>query len=102
MINHRTTFLFSTIAVAAMIASVGINPALAAPKHRVKAVKIHKESDIDPVMIPIASPHENRIVRYTYSPDIIYRIYTYPNRHTHIELGDDEGLKENPVTGDSI
>ena len=57
---------------------------------------------VDPVTVPVASPHEQRIVRYTYSPDLIYRIYTQPNRHTHIELGEDEGLKETPVVGDSI
>ena len=56
----------------------------------------------DPVTVPVAAPHEQRIVRYTYSPDLIYRIYTHPMRHTHIALGDDEGLKETPVVGDSI
>lgn len=49
-----------------------------------------------------SAPRENRIHRYTYSPDIIYRILTKPTLHTHIELGEDEGLKETPVVGDSV
>lgn len=49
----------------------------------------------------IPAPKENRIVRYTYSPDVIFRIMTLPNLHTHIELGDDEGVKETPTIGDS-
>lgn len=50
----------------------------------------------------IAAPNESRIVRYTYSPDIIFRIYSLPTTHTHIELGEDEGLKETPVAGDTL
>ena len=48
------------------------------------------------------SAMETRIVRYTYSPDIIFRIASRPALHTHIELGEDEGLKENPIIGDSL
>lgn len=50
----------------------------------------------------IAAANDSRIVRYTYSPDIIFRIYSMPMTHTHIELGEDEGLKETPVAGDTL
>ena len=50
----------------------------------------------------ISAPNESRIVRYTYSPEIIFRIYSLPTTHTHIELGEDEGLKETPVAGDTV
>jgi P-type conjugative transfer protein VirB9 len=50
----------------------------------------------------IPAPKENRIVRYTYSPDVIFRILTVTNLHTHIELADDEGAKEVPQIGDSV
>ena len=69
--------------------------AQAAPTHK-------KTQDIDTAAQPIAAPKENRIVRYTYSPDVIFRILTTPTQHTHIELGEDEGLKEQPVTGDTV
>lgn len=49
----------------------------------------------------IPSPKENRIVRFTYSPDVIYRIKTTTAWHTHVELGEDEGLVENPMIGES-
>lgn len=56
---------------------------------------------VDEAAIAIPAPKENRIVRYTYSPDVIFRILTVSNRHTHIELGEDEGVKETPTIGDS-
>jgi P-type conjugative transfer protein VirB9 len=58
--------------------------------------------NVDTAALPIAAPKENRIVKYTYSPEVIFRILTLPSLHTHIELGEDEGLKENPMVGDSI
>lgn len=60
-----------------------------------------KGRDTDVMAEPIPAPHENRIIKFTYSPDVIYQIRTTPALHTHIRLGDDEGLKENPVLGDS-
>lgn len=50
----------------------------------------------------IPAPKENRIVRYTYSPDVIFRILSAPNLTTHLELGEDEGVKEAPAIGDSV
>ena len=49
----------------------------------------------------IPAPKENRIIRYTYSPDVIFRIMSVPNLTTHLELGEDEGVKETPAIGDS-
>lgn len=57
---------------------------------------------VDEATVAVAAPKENRIVKYTYSPDLIFRILTLPDQHTHIELGEDEGLKETPAAGDSI
>lgn len=51
---------------------------------------------------PIEAAKENRIVRYTFSPEVIFRIFAVPNLHTHIELAEDEGLVEKPVLGDTI
>lgn len=56
---------------------------------------------VDSAAQGIAAPRENRIHRYTYSPEIIFRVLSVPTLHVHIELGEDEGLKENPVIGDS-
>lgn len=47
------------------------------------------------------APKENRIVRYTYSPDVIFRILSVPNLTTHLELAEDEGVDETPAIGDS-
>jgi P-type conjugative transfer protein VirB9 len=58
------------------------------------------EVDLTSQAVPMAK--ENRIVRYTYSPDVIFRVFTRPTLHTHIELGEDEGLKEKPVLGDTL
>jgi len=56
--------------------------------------------DLAAQAIPVSK--ETRIVRYTYSPDVIFRIFTRSNLHTHIELGEDEGLKEKPVLGENL
>lgn len=61
-----------------------------------------KVARIDPAAAPIPAPTDNRIQRFTYSPEVIYRILTGTAKHTHIELGEDEGLKEEPVVGDSL
>lgn len=65
------------------------------------AANAKKVEPIDTAAVGIPAPHENRILRYTYSPDVIFRILTAPNFHVQIELGEDEGLKETPVVGDS-
>lgn len=56
---------------------------------------------LDTAVQPIPAAKENRIVRFTYSPDVIFRILTTTAWHTHIALADDEGIIETPVTGDS-
>lgn len=61
------------------------------------AVKIDA---VDSAAQAIPAPKENRIVRYTYSPDVIFRILSVPNLTTHLELGEDEGVKEAPAIGD--
>lgn len=60
-----------------------------------------KRPVVDEAVQAIPSAKENRIVRYTFSPDVIFRVLTVPTLHTHIELGEDEGVKELPVIGDS-
>jgi P-type conjugative transfer protein VirB9 len=55
---------------------------------------------VDVASQAIPAPKENRIVRYTYSPDVIFRILSVPNLTTHLELGEDEGVKETPAIGD--
>lgn len=75
-------------------ASLVIPCAAAAPSTR-------RNVQVDEAAVPIPAPKENRIVRYTYSPDVIFRILTVSNLHTHIELGEDEGVKETPTIGDS-
>lgn len=59
-----------------------------------------KSDVIDLAAQAIPAPKENRIVRYTYSPDVIFRILSAPNLTTHLELGEDEGVKETPAIGD--
>ena len=46
-----------------------------------------KPRNIDPMSEPIPAPNENRIQKFTYDPDVIYRIYTTPAWHTHLKLG---------------
>lgn len=67
----------------------------------VHAAPAKKNSTPDPAAEAIPAPKENRIVRYTHSPDVIFRILSVPNLTTHLELGEDEGLKELPAIGDS-
>lgn len=57
---------------------------------------------VDEAAKPTAAPKENRIVTYNYSPDIIFRLLTLPEMHTHIQLAEDEGVVETPVVGDSM
>lgn len=49
----------------------------------------------------MSAPNENRIYRYPYDEDTIYRIYTVPKQHTHIQLGPGEGVMEKPALGES-
>lgn len=65
------------------------------------AAPASRSSAVDPAAEAIPAPKENRIVRYTYSPDVIFRILSVPNLTTHLELGEDEGVKEIPAIGDS-
>lgn len=67
----------------------------AAPKRQAKVV-------VDEAAKPTPAPKENRIVTYNYSPDIIFRLLTLPEMHTHIQLAEDEGVIETPVLGDSM
>lgn len=80
------------LAIALLVLSA--SPALAATNSRM--------AKVDPAAQAVPAANENRIVRFTYSPEVIYRILTTTAKHTHIELGEDEGLKENPVMGDSV
>lgn len=81
---------------ALLVASLAVS-AYAAPARKAKP----PASAADRAAQAIPTAMESRIVRYTYSPDIIFRIFSRPTLHTHIELGEDEGLKETPVIGDS-
>lgn len=56
---------------------------------------------VDVAAQAIPAPKENRIVRYTFSPDVIFRVLSVPGLTTHLELGEDEGVKETPAIGDS-
>jgi type IV secretion system protein VirB9 len=67
----------------------------------VHAAAATKSVPLDIAAQAIPAPKENRIVRYTYSPDVIFRILAVPNMTTHLELGEDEGVKETPAIGDS-
>lgn len=64
------------------------------------AAPVSKREAVDPAAQAIPAPKENRIVRYTYSPDVIFRILSIPGLTTHLELGEDEGVKEAPAIGD--
>jgi P-type conjugative transfer protein VirB9 len=65
-----------------------------------KRAAIAKSEAVDLAAQAIPAPKENRIVRYTYSPDVIFRILSVPGMTTHLELGEDEGVKEAPAIGD--
>lgn len=88
--------LTKTAACMALMISV---VAHAAPASR-KSLSASKEVPADIAAQAIPVPKENRIVRYTYSPDVIFRILSMPNQTTHLELGEDEGVKEVPAIGD--
>lgn len=84
--------------VALAFAHLAFTPSYAATKPGHKADVV--ASDDAPRAVPTAK--ESRIVRYTYSPDVIFRIMTLPTLHTHIELAEDEGIVEEPMIGDRL
>lgn len=84
--------ILKIVLAVALLQTVAAN---AAPAKSVKRT-------LDYASQPIEAPHENRIVQYTYSPEIIFRVFTVPKHHTHIQLDADEGLIEKPMIGDSI
>jgi type IV secretion system protein TrbG len=57
---------------------------------------------MDTMAKPVALPADNRIVRFSYSPDVIYTILATVGYTTHIELQEDEGLTEDPSLGDTM
>lgn len=84
------------IAVCLALAFGSATGALAAPsKHAARVA-------VDEAAMPTPAPKENRIVTYNYSPDIIFRLLTMPEMHTHIQLAEDEGVIELPAVGDSM
>lgn len=83
------------IAVCLALAFAGTAGAIAAPSKRAA------RATIDEAAMAAPAPKENRIVTYNYSPDIIFRLLTLPELHTHIQLAEDEGVIETPVVGDS-
>jgi P-type conjugative transfer protein VirB9 len=84
------------IAVCLALAFGSVASTHSAPRKRAAPVVV------DEAAKPTPAPKENRIVTYNYSPDIIFRLLTLPETHTHIELAADEGVIETPVTGDSM
>lgn len=81
--------------IAACVALALVGPAcVAAPAKR--PVQI-----VDDAAKATPAPKENRIVTYNFSPDIIFRLLTLPELHTHIQLADDEGVIEAPMIGDN-
>ena len=89
--------------IAACVALAIAGPAcVAAPAKRPVAAPAKGPVEIvDEAAKATPAPKENRIVTYNFSPDIIFRILTLPELHTHIQLAEDEGLTENPTVGDS-
>lgn len=75
-----------------LTAFIGLNAHAAPAKNQVT----------DPAADGVGTPNQNEIWKYTYSPDIIFRIFATTKRHVHLELAEDEGLTEDPIVGDSI
>jgi len=50
----------------------------------------------------VASPYDNRIRTFTYSPEVVYNLHCAVGMTTQIALAPGEGLIEDPHIGDSI
>ena len=59
---------------------------------------VHAQSPADPIPLPT----DQRIVVFTYTPEAIYTVLTLPGMHTHIRLGEGEGVVMMPKLGDTI
>jgi type IV secretion system protein VirB9 len=89
---------FAKIAACVMLAyGAAASAGAATSKHSAPVPAV-----VDEAAKPTPAPKENRIVTYNYSPDIIFRLLTLPEMHTHIQLAEDEGVVETPVLGDSM
>jgi type IV secretion system protein VirB9 len=51
---------------------------------------------------PVPLPTDQRVVEFVYSQEAIYTILTLPGMHTHIKLGEGEGVVMTPRLGDTI
>jgi len=56
----------------------------------------------NPAETPLPSPFDNRIVTFTYSPDVVFPLLTQAGVATHIRLETGEGVTEKPTLGDTI
>lgn len=52
--------------------------------------------------VPVPSPLDDRIVRFTYSPDAVFPLLAELNQDTHIKLEEGEGVTEKPALGDTM
>ena len=55
-----------------------------------------------PVTDPVPLPTDHRVVVFTYDANGIYTLLTLPGAHTHIELGEGEGITMQPRLGDTV
>jgi P-type conjugative transfer protein VirB9 len=80
---------------------IGIDANAAAKGDATKKAATEKEA-VDPAAEGIGAPMQNKIWKYTYSPETIFRIYAMPGKHVNLVFGDGEGLIQEPVVGDSL
>jgi P-type conjugative transfer protein VirB9 len=85
-----------TATIAVYVALAFASPLISAAPAKRHVVAVDEAAKATP------APKENRIVTYNYSPEIIFRLLTVPEHHTHIQLAEDEGVIEIPMTGDSV
>ncbi|WP_321935258.1 TrbG/VirB9 family P-type conjugative transfer protein [Paraburkholderia sp. J8-2] len=52
--------------------------------------------------VPVPSPLDDRIVRFTYSADAVFPLLAELNQDTHIQLEKGEGVVEKPALGDTM
>lgn len=54
------------------------------------------------IKVPVNSPLDNRVKYYAYTPDVVYDLPITVGMHTHLALGQDENLIEQPTLGEVI
>jgi len=97
--SSKTKLIGALMVAGVLVAPLSVHSKSKASDSRAES---YGETWADTMSKPIALPSDSRIVKFSFSPDVIYTILTTVGYTTHLELQEDEGVTEDPSLGDTL